>query len=98
MLWLVVLRSRRVRRIESYAFPPALVRKLSERDPAVSHSRAEAAVEELREWFVGRAEHTILPPPTGLADLAWREFILMTKKYREFCDRGFGGYVHYPPD
>ena len=92
-----VLRTRRVGRIESYAFPPPLVSKLTERDPAVSHSCAEAAVEELREWFVARAEHTHLPPPTGLADVAWREFILMTKKYREFCERGFGGYVHYPP-
>lgn len=95
---LSVLKSRRIRRIESYAFPRALVRKLSERDPAVSHGRAEAAVEELRGWFVARTQHTLLPPPTGLADIAWREFILMTMLYRKFCDRGFGGYLHYPPD
>jgi hypothetical protein len=93
-----VRRRRRLNRIESYAFPPALARKLTERDPELSADRAGAAVEELRAWFLAYAQGTPMPSPNGAVDAAWREFILMTKLYRDFCDKGFGGYLHYPPD
>jgi hypothetical protein len=93
-----VRKRKRLARIESYAFPPALARKLTERDHELSAGRADVAVEELRGWFLAHAQDAPVPPPTGAADAAWREFILMTKLYRDFCDKGFGGYLHYPPD
>jgi len=35
--------------------------------------------------------------PSHRVDLAWHEFILCTKAYREVCDKRFGRYIDHHP-
>jgi hypothetical protein len=37
-----------------------------------------------------------LPPPAHI-ELCWREFILFTRDYHDFCLQFFGKYIHYQP-
>jgi hypothetical protein len=93
-------RARRLRFIESYAFPDALTSKLQERHPDLTPLQLERAVAALREWFVAchHAQGEMIAMPSRVADDAWHEFILMTRLYHEFCDKAFGRYLHHTPD
>jgi hypothetical protein len=36
--------------------------------------------------------------PSRAVDIAWHEFILMTREYQSFCDEAFGYYLHHSPE
>lgn len=35
--------------------------------------------------------------PSHVVDVAWHEFILYTRDYQQFCERGFGRFLHHVP-
>ena len=35
--------------------------------------------------------------PSQAVDVAWHEFILATRLYQRFCERGFGRFLHHTP-
>jgi hypothetical protein len=35
--------------------------------------------------------------PSQAVDMAWHEFILYTRQYRQFCSRGLGRFLHHTP-
>jgi hypothetical protein len=35
--------------------------------------------------------------PSQVVDVAWHEFILFTREYRAFCQRGLGRFLHHVP-
>ena len=35
--------------------------------------------------------------PSQVVDVAWHEFILFTRDYRDFCQRGLGRFLHHVP-
>ena len=54
----------------------------------------------LRTWFVAclYADGKTLGMPSKAVDVAWHEFILMTREYQSFCDEAFGYYLHHSPE
>ncbi|MBS0345914.1 MAG: hypothetical protein JSR69_05575 [Proteobacteria bacterium] len=54
---------------------------------------------ELRTFF--RAAHAaqgrMVSMPSQVVDVAWHEFILFTRGYRQFCTRGLGRFLDHTP-
>ena len=87
--------------IESYSFPGALREKLEEHpDLDLSGSQISLVLDGLRTWFVAclYADGKTLGMPSKAVDVAWHEFILMTREYQSFCDEAFGYYLHHSPE
>jgi Uncharacterized conserved protein len=59
----------------------------------------DLVLEALREYFHlcrsggGRARAM----PSQVVDVAWHEFILFTREYRQFCRRALGRFLHHTP-
>jgi hypothetical protein len=87
--------------IESYSFPSALREKLEAHpDLELTGSQLSLVLDGLRTWFVAclYAEGKTLGMPSRAVDIAWHEFILMTREYQSFCDEAFGYYLHHSPE
>jgi hypothetical protein len=87
--------------IESYSFPPALRERIAAHSElALTSSQLSLVLDGLRAWFVAclHAGGKTLGMPSRAVDLAWHEFILMTREYRSFCDEAFGYYLHHTPE
>ncbi len=86
--------------IRRYAFPEALKTKLHSRHPQLSSSALDEVIAALREWFLLLQQHPRekFGMPSRVVDDAWHEFILMTRQYKSFCEKGFGNYVHHEPN
>lgn len=74
---------------------------LSEKIMAALACCREDATKALREvlrflFLVARRDAGRLTP-SHRVDLAWHEFILCTKAYREVCDKLFGRYIDHHP-
>jgi len=87
--------------IESYSFPAALREKLEAHpDLDLSGTQISLVLDGLRTWFVAclYADGKTLGMPSQAVDIAWHEFILMTREYQSFCDEAFGYYLHHSPE
>ena len=87
--------------IESYSFPQALREKLEAHpDLDLTGTQISLVLDGLRTWFVAclYADGKTLGMPSKAVDVAWHEFILMTREYQSFCDEAFGYYLHHSPE
>ena len=87
--------------IESYSFPGALREKLEAHpDLDLSGTQISLVLDGLRSWFVAclYADGKTLGMPSKAVDVAWHEFILLTREYQSFCDEAFGYYLHHSPE
>jgi hypothetical protein len=87
--------------IEGYSFPPALRDRIAEHsDLELTSSQVSLVLDGLRAWFVTclYADGKTLGMPSRAVDVAWHEFILMTREYQSFCDDAFGYYLHHTPE
>ena len=87
--------------IESYSFPGALREKLEAHpDLDLSGTQTSLVLDGLRTWFVAclYADGKTLGMPSKAVDVAWHEFILLTREYQSFCNEAFGYYLHHSPE
>ena len=87
--------------VESYSFPQALREKLEAHpDLDLTGTQISLVLDGLRTWFVAclYADGKTLGMPSKAVDVAWHEFILMTREYQSFCDEAFGYYLHHSPE
>jgi len=92
-------RQRRRDYIEQFDFLPLLDQRLAKRRSELSPEQRYDVLEGLRDWFVinltaGRRK---LSMPSQVVDDAWHEFILFTRNYKDFCDRGLRRFLHHVP-
>jgi hypothetical protein len=89
--------------ITKYEFPKELATKVWAKYPGLTQTEIRQVLEGLRQFFLAclAAEgHRIakhVGMPSVAVDEAWHEFILMTRRYEEFCNRAFGRYLHHAP-
>jgi hypothetical protein len=85
--------------VKDYRFPPGLARKLRDTYPHLSEGQAEMVLRELRSFFhVARAARgQMVSMPSQAVDVAWHEFILFTRGYRQFCRRALGRFLDHTP-
>jgi len=98
--WRTVVNRRRLRFLESYAFPPAIDRRLAAKRPQLTNDQRELVLRALRDWFwmCGRAGHgRMVSMPSQAVDDAWHEFILFTRIYQSFCRNALGRFLHHTP-
>jgi hypothetical protein len=87
--------------IEGYSFPPPLRERILEHsDLELTSSQVSLVLDGLRAWFVAclYAGGKTLGMPSRAVDVAWHEFILLTREYQAFCDEAFGYYLHHSPE
>lgn len=98
-LWRLRRNGARDAYIYDYGFPARLRLKLLERYPQLSPEQTAKTVRGLREYFLicrlgGRQQVAM---PSQAVDLVWHEFILHTRLYQHFCQRGLGRFLHHTP-
>lgn len=107
VLFLILLRSclsmrqrrRRAIFLDSYQFRPAITNAVAKHYPHLSSKELELVSQGLRQYFhlCNAADRKTISMPSRVVDLAWHEFILMTRSYAQFCDRGLGHFLHHAP-
>lgn len=78
---------------------PYLIEKLVEDRIAEDEAEAHALFREVKRFLVlARATgDTPWEPCSRRVDEAWRQLVLFTREYGQFCTRYFGGYVQHTP-
>ena len=85
--------------IEGYPFSVALQNRVRTEHPEISAKDRAMVFEGLRHWFqvCRRVNDLFVAMPSIAVDGAWHEFILFTRDYAQFCDRGLGRFLHHTP-
>jgi hypothetical protein len=99
VLWQRQLRLRREAYIRSFILPKGLYEKLREHHPKLTMKDCQLVSQGLRQFFQGhlKSGRKYVSMPSQVADDLWHEFILYTKNYQEFCQHGFGRFLHHTP-
>ena len=96
--WVRTSRARRLNIINGYRFPDAIRRRVQSRYPHLTETDLDSVFSGLRQYFrlvLGR--RALVSMPSQVVDVAWHEFILFTRDYRDFCQRGLGRFLHHVP-
>ena len=85
--------------LESYKFPQRLSETLLRTYPHLSSSDVELVIRGLREYFYvcNIAGKRMVAMPSQAVDVVWHEFILFTREYDSFCQKGLGRFLHHTP-
>lgn len=99
IFWWRALLRQRARYIDSYPYAKYLDRRLAARRPALTAAQRTLVFDGLREYFqlCREAGNRLVAMPSQAVDDAWHEFILFTRQYQQFCDRGLGRFLHHTP-
>ena len=91
--------ARRRRLIDSYQFPARISTKLSDKYPHLSEPQVALVIDGLREYFhiCNIAGRRMVAMPSQAVDVAWHEFILFTRHYKQFCEKALGRFLHHTP-
>lgn len=89
----------RERFLGAFLFPASLGRKLRQTYPHLSAAQVNMVIRELRTFFraANAAQGRMVSMPSQAVDVAWYEFILFTRGYRQFCARGLGRFLDHTP-
>jgi hypothetical protein len=97
--WRKEQKRKRLRYIENYTFNPVLIRRVKEKIPDISDKDTTKLFDALRDYFYicSQAQGKMVAMPSEAVDIAWHEFLLFTKEYQDFCNRGIGRFLHHTP-
>jgi hypothetical protein len=98
-LWQQRLLQKRETYIRSFAFPRGLFDKVIKQHPQLTRKDMELVSHGLRQFFLAylKGRYQYVSMPSQLADDLWHEFILYTRNYQQFCQQGFGRFLHHTP-
>lgn len=85
--------------IRTFDLPQGLYRRLSKHHPNLTNAEFQLVSDSLRQFFLIhlRSGRNLVSMPSQVTDDLWHEFILYTKAYQTFCDKGFGKFFHHTP-
>ncbi|MBB6520391.1 glycine-rich domain-containing protein [Pseudoteredinibacter isoporae] len=85
--------------IQSFRFNSLIAKKIKEKYPHLSDDDIALVFNALRDYFTlcHMAKRKMVAMPSQVVDLAWHEFILVTRSYQEFCKKAFGQFLHHSP-
>lgn len=95
----IFVRKARYRYIQNYTFKPIIKKRLLKTYPHLTQSDLDLVFKALREYFKLslHSKNSLLAMPSQVVDVAWHEFILVTREYSKFCKEAFGKYLHHTP-
>ncbi|WP_434735483.1 glycine-rich domain-containing protein [Candidatus Accumulibacter necessarius] len=99
IVWWRALIRQREGFIDRYPYAKFLDRRLAARRPELSEAQRELVFDGLREYFqlCRESRKRLVAMPSQVVDDAWHEFILFTRQYQQFCERGLGRFLHHTP-
>lgn len=94
-----LMSKRRAERLQRFAFPPGLARKVRQTYPHLDEHQVAMVMAGLRDYFriAQSAGRQMVAMPSQAVDVAWHEFILFTRGYQAFCGRVIGRFLHHTP-
>ena len=97
--WRRALHRHRAEFIENYPYAKFLDARLAARRPELGTAQRTLVFEALRDYFqlCHQAKKRLVAMPSQAVDDAWHEFILFTRQYQQFCQRGLGRFLHHTP-
>jgi len=97
--WQKEQKKKRLKFIENYSFNPVLIRRVKEKIPNISKKNTTKLFDALRDYFYicSQAQGKMVAMPSEAVDIAWHEFLLFTKEYHDFCNKGIGRFLHHTP-
>lgn len=97
--WSVDKRYQRVAYIATYRFPDTIKVRVGQHYPHLSDDQLSLVIYGLRQYLqlCNTAVGITVSMPSRVVDVAWHEFILFTKDYKEFCQHGIGHFLHHVP-
>ena len=56
-------------------------------------------MEATRDYFYicNQAKGKMVAMPSEIVDVLWHEFLLFTREYQDFCQKGIGRFLHHTP-
>jgi hypothetical protein len=99
IVWRRALIRQREGFIARYPYAKFLDRRLAARRPELSEAQRGLVFDGLREYFqlCRESRKRLVAMPSQVVDDAWHEFILFTRQYQQFCERGLGRFLHHTP-
>ena len=99
IVWWRALIRQREGFIDRYPYAKFLDRRLAARRPELSEAQRGLVFDGLREYFqlCRESRKRLVAMPSQVVDDAWHEFILFTRQYQQFCERGLGRFLHHTP-
>lgn len=97
------LRSRqeaqRTRFLRAYEFPAPVRERVRKRYPHLAEEQLSLVMLGLRQYFIlcNAAAGGRVSMPSQVVDAAWHEFILFTREYADFCNKGLNRFLHHVP-
>ncbi|MDA7950021.1 MAG: hypothetical protein MPJ24_00905 [Pirellulaceae bacterium] len=97
--YLPYLREKKTNFLKNYRFPSGLLQKFSKIYPQYNEQQLCYIFETLKHFFLicDRVDSAPVAMPSKVVDQAWHEFILFTREYQLFCEKGFGRFQHHTP-
>ncbi len=94
-----LMSKRRAERLQRFAFPPGLARKVRQTYPHLDEHQVAMVMAGLRDYFriAQSAGRQMVAMPSQAVDVAWHEFILFTRGYQAFCSAVIGRFLHHTP-
>ncbi|HZF70552.1 glycine-rich domain-containing protein, partial [Sulfuricurvum sp.] len=98
-LYRKMTRNSRLAYLQNYRFHPALRKKLLTRYPHLNDDQVSLVLETLRDYFAicNQSSKRMVSMPSQAVDVAWHEFILFTRAYKDFCTKALGRFLHHTP-
>lgn len=85
--------------IRNYKFSPILLKRVKEKHDYLSDDDMIQVISALRDYFhiSNQADGKMVAMPSEIVDVAWHEFLLFTRDYQFFCQKGIGRFLHHTP-
>jgi hypothetical protein len=89
----------RTKYLRAYEFPAPVPERVRKRYPHLSEEQLSLVMLGLRQYFIlcNAARGGRVSMPSHAVDAAWHEFILFTREYAEFCNKGLNRFLHHVP-
>jgi hypothetical protein len=97
--WKKEQRKKQLRFIENYKFSPVIIKRVKAQHDYLSDKDMKKVVEATRDYFYicNQAKGKMVAMPSEIVDVLWHEFLLFTREYQEFCQKGIGRFLHHTP-
>lgn len=99
LLWRSRVRKTRERFINHFDYSRLLDTRFSMKRPDLNDRQRRAVFKAMAEYFhlCHMAGRRMVSMPSQVVDDAWHEFILFTRNYETFCQKGLGRFLHHIP-
>lgn len=89
----------RTKYLRTYEFPTPVAERVRKRYPHLSEEQLSLVMRGLRQYFIlcNAARGGRVSMPSQAVDAVWHEFILFTREYAEFCNKGLNRFLHHVP-